>query len=87
MEQLGTILLRTDDRARSHLHFEIRTFFTSTEVNGSAPRYAVNCGVECPPGPGAPVVRARRPALNGEASPGARSNSLSTERVGERRAN
>lgn len=51
-EQLGTILLRTDDRARSHLHFEIRTFFTSTEVNGSAPRYAVNCGVECPPGPG-----------------------------------
>jgi murein DD-endopeptidase MepM/ murein hydrolase activator NlpD len=51
-EQLGTILLRTDGRARSHLHFEIRTFYTSTEVNGSAPRYAVNCGVECPPGPG-----------------------------------
>jgi murein DD-endopeptidase MepM/ murein hydrolase activator NlpD len=51
-EQLGTILLRTDGQARSHLHFEIRTFYTTTEVNGSAPRYAVNCGVECPPGPG-----------------------------------
>ncbi|MFN8663402.1 MAG: M23 family metallopeptidase [Thermomicrobiales bacterium] len=51
-EQLGTILLRTDGEARSHLHFEIRTFYTTTEVNGSAPRYAVNCGVECPPGPG-----------------------------------
>lgn len=51
-EQLGTILHRTDGQARSHLHFEIRTFYTAAEVNGSAPRYAVNCGVECPPGPG-----------------------------------
>ncbi|MCA9879737.1 MAG: M23 family metallopeptidase [Thermomicrobiales bacterium] len=49
---LGSILLRTDGRARSHLHFEIRTFYTQTDVNGSAPRYGVSCGVECPPGPG-----------------------------------
>ncbi|MFT4041174.1 MAG: M23 family metallopeptidase [Thermomicrobiales bacterium] len=49
---LGTILLRTDERARSHLHFELRTFFTTPEVNGATPRYAVSCGFECPPGPG-----------------------------------
>ena len=49
---LGTILFRTDGRAPSHLHFELRTFFTTTEVNGNAPRYGVACGFDCPPGPG-----------------------------------
>jgi murein DD-endopeptidase MepM/ murein hydrolase activator NlpD len=51
-QTLGTILVRTDGLAPSHLHFEIRTFFTTTEVNGTAPRYGVGCGFECPPGPG-----------------------------------
>jgi len=49
---LGTILQRTDGLAPSHLHFEMRTFFTTPEVNGNAPRYGVACGFDCPPGPG-----------------------------------
>jgi murein DD-endopeptidase MepM/ murein hydrolase activator NlpD len=49
---LGTILARSDGRAPSHLHFELRTFYTTTEVNGDAPRYEVGCGFDCPPGPG-----------------------------------
>ena len=49
---LGTVLARSDGRAPSHLHFEIRTFLTSSEVNGDAPRYGVGCGYRCPPGPG-----------------------------------
>jgi murein DD-endopeptidase MepM/ murein hydrolase activator NlpD len=49
---LGTILARADGLAPSHLHFEIRAFYTTPEVNGDAPRYGVACGVDCPPGPG-----------------------------------
>jgi hypothetical protein len=51
-QQLGTVLQRSDDPARSHLHFELRTFYTSPEINGDNPQYGVNCGYECPPGPG-----------------------------------
>jgi murein DD-endopeptidase MepM/ murein hydrolase activator NlpD len=49
---LGRVLDRTDGRAPSHLHFEMRTFLTTPVVNGNAPRYDVGCGFECPPGPG-----------------------------------
>lgn len=49
---LGTVLFRTDGRSPSHLHFEIRNFLTTPEVNGSAPRYSFTCGPNCPPGPG-----------------------------------
>jgi murein DD-endopeptidase MepM/ murein hydrolase activator NlpD len=49
---LGTVLFRTDTRSPSHLHFELRTFFTTPEVNGATPRYSYPCGVQCPPGPG-----------------------------------
>ena len=49
---LGTVLERTDERAPSHLHFEIRTLLTTTEVNGDAPRYSYGCGFNCAPGPG-----------------------------------
>jgi len=49
---LGSVLERTDDISRSHLHFEVRTFFIRDEINGSAPQYGVSCGFECPPGPG-----------------------------------
>jgi murein DD-endopeptidase MepM/ murein hydrolase activator NlpD len=49
---LGTVFARTDGRAPSHLHFEVRTFLTHPEVNGERPRYAVACGYRCPPGPG-----------------------------------
>lgn len=51
-QPLGTVLARTDGRAPSHLHFEIRTFLTAPEVNGAAPRYGFRCGANCPPGPG-----------------------------------
>lgn len=49
---LGTLLFRTDGRAPSHLHFEIRRFLTMPEVNGANPRYSFTCGPSCPPGPG-----------------------------------
>jgi murein DD-endopeptidase MepM/ murein hydrolase activator NlpD len=48
---LGTILRRSDN-VPAHLHFEVRTFYTTREVNGAAPRYGFPCGVNCPPGPG-----------------------------------
>jgi murein DD-endopeptidase MepM/ murein hydrolase activator NlpD len=48
---IGTVL-RRGDTTPSHLHFEIRTFLTAREVNGSAPRYPFACGRNCPPGPG-----------------------------------
>lgn len=51
-QQLGAVLARSDDLARSHLHFELRDFFTRPEVNGDAPQYGVSCGYDCPPGPG-----------------------------------
>jgi hypothetical protein len=47
-QQIGTVLQRSDDPARSHLHFELRTFYTSPQINGDNP----HCGFECPPGPG-----------------------------------
>ena len=50
-ELIGTVLRRADETP-DHLHFEIRTFLTLREVNGSAPRYPFRCGVQCPPGPG-----------------------------------
>jgi murein DD-endopeptidase MepM/ murein hydrolase activator NlpD len=48
---IGTVLHRSDG-VPDHLHFEIRTFLTTSEVNGAAPRYAFQCGPNCPPGPG-----------------------------------
>jgi len=51
-QRLGTVLHRTDGAAPSHLHFEVRTFLTSPEINGDRPRYGFACGVNCPPGPG-----------------------------------
>ncbi len=51
-QPVGTVLPRTDGRAPSHLHFEVRTFLTTPEVNGEAPRYGYGCGYACPPGPG-----------------------------------
>lgn len=49
-EQIGSVLFR--DGPLSHLHFELRTFLTQPEVNGSDPRYSFACGPDCPPGPG-----------------------------------
>lgn len=67
---LGTILARTDGRAPSHLHFEMRAFFTTPEVNGSAPRYGVTCGIECPPGPGYwPIDAPEHPSVIGWRNP------------------
>jgi len=48
---VGTVLQRTDGRL-SHLHFELRTFLMTAEVNGDTPRHQFNCGFQCPPGPG-----------------------------------
>ncbi|HEY8447182.1 MAG TPA: M23 family metallopeptidase [Thermomicrobiales bacterium] len=51
-DALGTVLQRTDGRAPSHLHFEVRTFLLRDEVNGDNPRFGYGCGYRCPPGPG-----------------------------------
>lgn len=49
-ELLGLVLQRGDD-VPDHLHFEIRAFLTSDEVNGAMPHYNFRCGPNCPPGP------------------------------------
>lgn len=51
-QQIGSVALRTDGIVPSHLHFEIRNFLYSAEVNGETPRYSYNCGYICAPGPG-----------------------------------
>jgi murein DD-endopeptidase MepM/ murein hydrolase activator NlpD len=67
---LGTVLDRTDGRAPSHLHFEIRTFLTTTEVNGDAPRYSYGCGFNCAPGPGYwPIDAPEHPSSMGWRNP------------------
>jgi hypothetical protein len=67
---LGTILTRTDGLAPSHLHFELRTFFTAPEVNGNTPRYGVACGFDCPPGPGYwPLEAPEHPSAMGWRNP------------------
>jgi hypothetical protein len=67
---LGTVLTRIDGLAPSHLHFELRTFFTTPEVNGNAPRYGVACGVDCPPGPGYwPIDAPEHPSAMGWRNP------------------
>ena len=67
---LGTVLDRTDGRAPSHLHFELRTFLTTPEVNGNAPRYAVGCGFDCAPGPGYwPIDAPEHPSAMGWRNP------------------
>jgi murein DD-endopeptidase MepM/ murein hydrolase activator NlpD len=69
-QPLGTILARTDGRAPSHLHFEMRTFFTTPEVNGESPRYGFGCGFECPPGPGYwPLDAPEHPSVIGWRNP------------------
>ena len=67
---LGPVLDRTDGRAPSHLHFEMRTFLTTPEVNGAAPRYDIGCGFECPPGPGYwPIDAPEHPSAMGWRTP------------------
>ena len=66
---LGQVL-RRGDAVPSHLHFEVRTFVTTDEVNGDAPRYPFRCGPNCPPGPGYwPIDAPDRPAALGWRNP------------------
>lgn len=50
-QPVGTVLQR-GDAIPNHMHFEVRTFLTTTAVNGTSPRYGFACGPDCPPGPG-----------------------------------
>jgi hypothetical protein len=69
-DRLGAVLLRTDGRAPSHLHFEIRTFLLADEVNGDTPRYGFACGYNCPPGPGYwPIDAPEHPSSMGWRNP------------------
>ena len=58
---LGTVL---DQGAGdvSHLHFEIRTFVVTPEINGDVPRYDSGCTYQCTPGPGYWPIDAEHPA-------------------------
>ncbi len=51
-DRLGLVLFRSDGRAPSHLHYEMRRFLYAAEINGDTPRYEVGCGFQCAPGPG-----------------------------------
>jgi hypothetical protein len=67
---LGPVLGRDDGRAPSHLHFEIRRFLITPEVNGAAPRYGYACGPNCAPGPGYwPIDAPEHPAEMGWLNP------------------
>ncbi|CAN5350260.1 hypothetical protein BH09CHL1_BH09CHL1_18730 [soil metagenome] len=67
---LGTVLLRTDGNAPSHLHFEVRTFLMTAEVNGDSPRYGFSCGYQCAPGPGYwPIDAPEHPSAMGWRNP------------------
>jgi Peptidase family M23 len=67
---IGTVFMRTDGRAPSHLHFEMRTFLMTPEVNGEAPRYGYGCGFMCPPGPGYwPIDAPEHPSAMGWRNP------------------
>lgn len=69
-QRLGTVLYRTDGRSPSHLHFEIRRFLTTPEVNGATPRYSFTCGTNCPPGPGYwPIDAPEHPVAMGWLNP------------------
>jgi hypothetical protein len=69
-EVLGTVLTQAGGRAPSHLHFEMRQFLTTPEVNGAAPRYGYGCGVHCPPGPGYwPIDAPEHPVAMGWRNP------------------
>ena len=67
-QRLGTVLLRTDGRAPSHLHFEVRTFLITPEVNGDQPRYGFACDRIARPDPatGQSKRRTTRPISAGE---------------------
>jgi murein DD-endopeptidase MepM/ murein hydrolase activator NlpD len=51
-QSLGRILDYPGDTARSHLHFELRTFLYEDIVNGDHPSHGFTCGFQCAPGPG-----------------------------------
>lgn len=69
-QMIGRVLDKTDGRSPSHCHFEIRSFLTQSFINGDAPMYGVNCGYECPPGPGYwPMVDGRLPTQIGWLNP------------------
>jgi hypothetical protein len=58
------------DIERSHLHFEIRTFFLTNIVNGTNPSHGFTCGFQCPPGPGYwPINAAQHPSDLGWLNP------------------
>jgi murein DD-endopeptidase MepM/ murein hydrolase activator NlpD len=51
-QQLAAVGSILNWSAPNHMHFELRNFLYSAEVNGETPRYAYNCGYMCAPGPG-----------------------------------
>ena len=69
-QQIGTILTVADRPVPSHVHFELRNFLINPVINGATPSYGVNCGVDCPPGPGYwPISAPEHPSAMGWRNP------------------
>ena len=69
-DRVGRPLSYPGDFERSHLHFEIRTFYIRDTVNGDHPSHGFTCGHQCPPGPGYwPLVAAGHPSDLGWLNP------------------
>ena len=67
---IGTVLTVFGRPVPSHVHFELRDFLINSVVNGEAPSYGVNCGVNCPPGPGYwPISAPEHPTALGWRNP------------------
>jgi murein DD-endopeptidase MepM/ murein hydrolase activator NlpD len=68
-QALGSVL-RRGDAVPDHLHFEIRTFLQTADVNGAQPRYPFRCGPNCAPGPGYwPIEAPDHPSEQGWRNP------------------
>jgi hypothetical protein len=66
---LGRVLAGSGWASANHLHFEMRTFLIEDTINGTAPQHGVNCGYQCPPGPGYWPMESEHPSALGWRNP------------------
>lgn len=66
---IGRVLAGSGWASENHLHFEMRSFLIADTINGTAPQHGVNCGYQCPPGPGYWPMDAEHPSALGWLNP------------------
>ncbi len=66
---IARVLAGSGWASANHLHFEIRSFLIAETINGNAPQHGVNCGYQCPPGPGYWPIGAEHPSQLGWLNP------------------